>query len=371
MASLAACGTGRALPGSSAGPSGPLPPVSSSGANDLPTPVPVEYAPLQCPAVIPGAATGKFTVPTRATTPDAATHLVPAAEPTSAVACEYPISQVVGKLAHPYKLSKSHVIKDRPAITNALHLAPKAVNPNQVCTEMAGPVTAYLLGLTYADGTTGWVLQVSDVNNCGRPTNGQFTAHGEITHLLAPAAADGTWGSGSAATACAMPVPGRWGDNTSLVPSTGGDPVSGTWCRADGKEIKVPADKLPPLIAALRATPVTIADTMSQGGPSTPPVLQGALVLTYASGPAVRINIWSDNTPGIIWAQGTAPLSDEVRSILITFASGGGSPDQSTGTTVSGQTVPGGSAGVPGSGGGVPATDPGIPPDEATLDPAR
>jgi hypothetical protein len=283
--SLVGCGTTTApQPGETSRAAAPVRPVTDQ-------PVEADGA-LQCPESVESAAVDTpARVPQKPQGLDATGRLLPDRDPTSVVVCGYPVVDVVNPISPPFRLSRRTVASDgqRAALVEALTWSPRDAGAQRVCTLIAGNETAYLVGSVYDEAIV-WVSAVADANACSTSTNGDFRSGPGPAAVLdqmfgpaTPPAAD--------VVACNPDSWGRLGDDRSLAPA--GDPTV-TVCRdaADGTVRETPLDtaQSAEVTAELRSMPTQQTSQTCQG-PTTPHDGRFTLVLTYAAGPAVRIDV--------------------------------------------------------------------------------
>jgi len=293
---LVACGTATApQPGGTSVAAGPLRPVTDQ-------PVDADGA-LQCPASIGSAdLTDPAPVPQKPQGVDGAARLLPDRDPTTLVVCSYPVADVMAAkpLSAPFRLARRSVAStaQRAALVEALTWSPRVTGGPRVCTLMAGNETAYVVGASYGDAIV-WVSALADANACSTSTNGDFRSGAGPAVVL-----DQAFGARTpppeAVAACSRPSWGRLGDERTLAPE--GDPMV-TVCRdsVDGtvKATRLDAAASAEVTAALRALPTTQTDQTCQGSDKTSDA-RFALVLAYAVGPAVRINVDPACAPAVL-----------------------------------------------------------------------
>ncbi|KRB47970.1 hypothetical protein [Terrabacter sp. Root181] len=293
---LAACGTAAApQPGETSLATGPVravtdQPVEADGA--LRCPESVGSVDLSKPAAVPQKPQGI----------DGAARLLPDRDPASVVVCGYPVVDIMATtpLSPPFRLAKRSVASEsqRAALVEAMTWAPRVTGGPGVCTLMAGNETAYLVGAAYGDAIV-WVSALADANACSTSTNGDFPSGPGPAVVL-----DQMFGTRTpppeAVAACSRSSWGRLGDDQTLAPT--GDPTV-TVCRdlVDGTVRATQLDAAPSaqVTAALRALPTKPTDQTCQGSDKTSDA-RFALVLAYAVGPAVRINVDPACTPSVL-----------------------------------------------------------------------
>ena len=278
---LSACGTTAAPdPGQPAGPIRPVAtqPTAADGA-------------LECPTSLRDSE--GTTVPAKPQGVDGAARLVPDRDPVSLVVCAYPVMDVMATkpLAPPFSLARRSVATDsqRSRLVAAITWAPRWNKQPRACTAMAGNETAYLVGADYGDAIV-WVAAKADANACAISTNGDFTSGAPLGITV-----DEMFGArrspAEPAGACTSWSWGRLGDDRSLAPA--GDPKV-TVCRtsADGatKPTELDAAQSAEVVAALRALGTRPTGQTCEGSGKASDS-RFALVLTYAVGPAVRVNV--------------------------------------------------------------------------------
>lgn len=279
---LAACAqpaaTGPGRPTQTVGPmrSVSAQPVAADGA-------------LECPATITDRE--GMTVPERPQGVDGNARLLPDREPDSLVVCSYPVLDMMnGSLTAPFRLKTRRVLSGggRSEVVELLTWAPLDNLRSKACTAIGGDETVHLIGSRYRDAIV-WVAAKADPNGCSKATNGDFVSSAAVGSLLdaivdnrrdpAPTAACTGWGLG------------RLGDHLSLAPE--GDPrVTVCRIRADGTEqpTRLSTGQSREVVAALRRLAVGVSDSgCSNTGDDYS--RQFRLVLDYADGPAVWVNV--------------------------------------------------------------------------------
>lgn len=287
---LSACGTTAAPdPDQPAGTTRPLAtqPVAADGA-------------LECPASLKDSQ--GMTVPAKPQGIDGIARLLPDRDPVSLVVCGYPVMDVMATkpLAPPFALETRTVATEsqRAKVVAALTWAPRWNKQQRACTAMAGNETAYLVGAAYGDAIV-WVAAKADANSCSTSTNGDFTSGAPLGITL-----DGWFGArrppAELAGACNNWSWGRLGDDRSLAPQ--GDPTV-TVCRlsADGatKATELDASQSAEVTSALRALDTRPTGQTCEGSGKASDS-RFALVLTYAVGPAVRVNVDPECDPSVL-----------------------------------------------------------------------
>jgi hypothetical protein len=292
---LAACGTAAApQPGETSLAAGPVravtdQPVEADGA--LRCPESVGSVDLSKPAAVPQKPQGV----------DGAARLLPDRDPASLVVCGYPVVDIMKPISPPFRLAKRTVASDaqRAELVEALTWSPRDTGAQQVCTAMARNETAYLVGASYGDAIV-WVSALADANACSTSTNGDFRSGPGPAVLL-----DVMFGTRSRPSAdvvaCNRASWGRLGDDRSLAPE--GSPTV-TVCRdaADGtvKVTRLDTAQSAEVTAALRALPTKPTSQTCQGSDQAKEGRRFALLLTYAVGPPVRVNVDPDCAPAVL-----------------------------------------------------------------------
>jgi len=291
---LAACGTTTApQPGETSLATGPVRPVTSQ-------PVEADGA-LRCPESVGSVdLVEPAAVPQKPQGVDGAARLLPDRDPASVVVCGYPTADIRKPLSAPFGLAKRTVASDgqRAALVEAMTWSPRVTGGPGVCTLMAGNETAYLVGAAYGDAIV-WISALADANACSTSTNGDFRSGPGPAVVLdqmfgtrTPPAAD--------VVACNRASWGRLGDDRSLAPD--GDPTV-TVCRdaANGtvKVTRLDAAPSAEVTAALRALPTRPTGHTCQGSDKASDG-RFTLVLAYAAGPPVRINVDPGCTPSVL-----------------------------------------------------------------------
>ena len=255
---------------------------------------------LECPASL--ADSLGTTVPQKPQGIDGSARLLPERPPVSLVVCSYPVMDVMATtpLTAPFPLDKRTVATQaqRTAVVALMTWAPRSDQQPRACTAMAGNETAYLVGAAYGDAIV-WVAAKGDANACSTATNGDFVSGAplgvELDSLFGttprPDATDGS---------CRARSWGRLGDDRVLAPDGGPTVVV---CRqaADGsiRPTALDAGRSAEVVAALRALRTRPTGRTCQGS-STPSDRRFSLVLRYAVGPAVQVNVDPDCDPAVL-----------------------------------------------------------------------
>lgn len=332
---LSACGTATAPgPGGSTQPSiprsattGPLRPVTDQA-------VAADGA-LECPATISDRQ--GMTVPQPPQGVDGNARLLPDRVPESLVVCRYPVMKIMATtpIEPPFARATRTVVPaaDRAEVVELLTWAPRGDGSPRPCTQMAGDETAHLVGARYADAIV-WVAALADANRCSGSTNGDFLSRAPLGVDL-----EGLFGPRPAlpkpTQTCAMWSTGRLGDDETLAPE--GDPIV-TVCRTavDGTQqpTVLTVDQSREAVAALRGMPTRPATGACEGGDgSTERDLR--LVLTYAAGPGVVVNVSPRCTPAVMGGGLESASADALVSLVEQWSAPipGPDPDGSVSST--------------------------------------
>ena len=293
---LASCGqnasggsgdTPTSLPAVTTGPMRPVTtqPLAADGA-------------LDCPAALDSAT--NMTVPQRPQGLDGAARLLPDRDPSTVAVCAYPTMrlQAATPLTAPFPLSQRTLLDpaQRRAVVDLLTWSARWNGREGACTAMAGDETAYLVGATYGDAVV-WVAATADANACSRGTNGDFVTGDPVGVPLAAMLAGQAAPDGKPCDSSGL---GRLDDDRSLAPE--GDPLV-TVCRLDTQSTwqatPLDAARGAEVVALLRSLPTQPTDRVCQGSGGTSDA-RFSLLLRYAAGPAVRINVDPECSPGVL-----------------------------------------------------------------------
>jgi hypothetical protein len=319
---------------------------------------------LECPATITDQQ--GMTVPEKPQGVDGNARLLPDRQPESVVVCSYPVLDMVhGSLTAPFRLKARTVLSadERSEVVELFTWVPRGDGRNKICTAMGGDETAHLVGASYRDAIV-WVAAKGDPNSCSNSTNGDFVSPAALGSRLDAIVGDQGRRDPAPTGACASWGFGRLGDHLSIAPE--GDPrVTVCRNRADGTEqpTRLSAEQSREVAAALRSLTVGPSDSgCSNTGDDYS--RQFRLVLEYAEGPAVWVNVSPTCTPQLFNSGLSADDAGSVIDLVEQWSPPipGPDPDEpvsSDGSGGSGGSLPPG--GSRGSGGSGTPGDPGTP----------
>lgn len=255
---------------------------------------------LQCPASLKQAE--GMTVPEKPQGVDGAARLLPQRPPVSLVVCAYPVMDIMAAtpLTTPFPLKKRTVATEaqRSTVVETMTWAPRSDLRPRACTAMAGNETAYLVGAAYGDAIV-WVAAKADANACSATTNGDFVSGAPLGIAL-----DQTFGTTRRPTvadeSCRVRSWGRLGDDRLLAPD-GGPTVLVCRQGVDGTThaTALDAGRSAEVAAALRALPTRPTGQTCQGSGNASDH-RFSLVLRYAVGPSVQVNVDPDCDPAVL-----------------------------------------------------------------------
>ena len=310
---------------------------------------------LECPASIPSAE--GMTVPEKPQgAVDGNARLLPERAAESMVVCAYPVMDISATqpLTPPFKLTQRSVATpdQRAELTDLLAWAPRWNGQPQVCTMMAGNETAYLVGSTYGDAIV-WVAAKDDANSCSQSTNGDFVSGAALGVPI-----DAMFGAGQPSSApidpCIGSSWGRLGDDQSLAPE-GAPKVTVCRLAADAAYLDTPLDAVQSgqVVAELRGLTTEPTGHTCQGSGKVSPS-RFMLLLTYGSGPQVRIQVDPECAPQLL---GGSLQADDASSLVRLVEQWsppipGPDPDGSVSSGSSGSSGGSGSSGSSGSSSG-------------------
>ncbi|GAB3877539.1 hypothetical protein [Terrabacter terrigena] len=255
---------------------------------------------LACPVSLEDAA--GTTVPEKPQGVDGAARLLPERAPVSLVVCGYPVMDITATtpLVAPFPLRTRTVATgaQRTAVVEAMTWAPRSALRPRPCTDMAGNETAYLVGAAYGDAIV-WVAAKADANACSTATNGDFVSGaplGVVLHETVGARTRPT----VAEEPCRVRSWGRLGDDRLLAPEGGPTVVV---CRpaVDGsaRATALDAARSAEVVAALGALSTRPTGRTCDGsGKASDP--RFSLVLRYATGPSVRVDVDPGCDPAVL-----------------------------------------------------------------------
>ena len=310
---------------------------------------------LECPATITDQE--GMTVPQQPQGVDGNARLLPDRQPESLVVCSYPVLDMVnGSLTAPFRLKTRTVLSagEQSEMVELLTWAPLDNLRSRACTAMGGDETVHLIGSRYPDAIV-WVAAKADPNGCSKSTNGDFVSSAAVGSRLGAAFGDKSRPDPAPTGACASWGFGRLGDHLSIAPE--GDPrVTVCRNRANGtaQPTQLSAEQSREVVAALRSLTVAPSDSgcSSTGDDHS---RQFRLVLDYAEGPAVWVNVSPTCTPQAFSSGLAAEDAGSVVDLVEQWSPPipGPDPDEPVSSDGSGDSVGPGGTGTPG--------DPGTP----------
>jgi hypothetical protein len=319
---------------------------------------------LECPAAITDQE--GMTVPEQPQGVDGNARLLPDRQPQSLVVCSYPVLDIMhGSLTAPFRLTTRTVLSagERSELVELLTWAPLDNLRSKACTAMGGDETVHLIGSRYPDAIV-WVAAKADPNACSKSTNGDFVSSAAVGSRLGAVLGDKGGRDPASTGACAGWGFGRLGDHRSIAPE--GDPrVTVCRNRADGTEqaLQLSAEQSREVVAALRSLDVRPSDSgCSNTGDDYS--RQFRLVLDYAEGPAVWVNVSPTCMPQAFSSGLAADDASSVIDLVEQWSPPipGPDPDQPVSSDGSvGSGVSGSSGGSTGSDGSGAPGDPGSP----------
>ena len=349
---LAACANPAAT-----GPGGTTPSTVGPVRSVTAQPVAADGA-LECPATITDQE--GMTVPEKPQGIDGNARLLPDREPESLVVCSYPVLDMVsGSLTSPFRLKTRTVVSasERSELVELLTWAPLDNLRSKACTAMGGDETVHLIGSRYPDAIV-WVAAKADPNGCSKSTNGDFVSPAAVGSRLDGIVGGQPRGDATPRGACASWGFGRLGDHLSLAPE--GDPrVTVCRNRANGTEqpTRLSAEQSREVVGALRGLTVGLSDSgCSNTGDDYS--RQFRLVLNYAEGPAVWVNVSPTCTPQAFGSGLAAEDAGSVIDLVEQWSPPIPGPDPDQPVSSDGSS---GSSGTTGKGGSGAPADPGTP----------
>ncbi|MBX6381978.1 MAG: hypothetical protein IRZ07_03235 [Microbispora sp.] len=270
-----------------------------------------------CPGRWGGEGVGGW-VPAAADVDGADESLVPGT-PVRALICAYP-----GTNTDPggERLGGSRTLTDQAAAMarDLAYLPVTSDEPSMTCTDMAGPMTNYLVRFAYADGSALWVGSAEEVNSCAGTTNGEVWTRSYVGKALTTAYREGTWRMPRPDDPCRGPN-ARRGQEDAMVP---GDPQWVLVCRDGG-------EKWPPrreygaaaareLAAALDDLDTAPSEHGCQGAGPEADYRDYRLVFGYAEGPPAGVQVEYGCTPGVDNGMLQAEVDDDVRRLMARLA---------------------------------------------------
>ncbi|HKX69023.1 MAG TPA: hypothetical protein VJN29_17545 [Intrasporangium sp.] len=313
---------------------------------------------LECPATISDHQ--GMTVPEPPQGVDGNARLLPDRQPESLVVCSYPVLDLEhGSLSSPFRLETRTVLSpgERSEMVELLTWAPLDNLRSKACTAMGGDETVHLIGSRSPDAIV-WVAAKADPNGCSNSTNGDFVSSAALGSRLGAVFGDQNGRDPALTGACAGWGFGRLGDHLSIAPE--GDPrVTVCRNRADGTQqaLQLSAERSREVVAALRSLTARVSDSgcSSTGDDYSQ---QFRLVLDYAEGPAVWVNVSPACTPQAYSSGLAAEDAGSVIDLVEQWSPPIPGPDPDQPVSSDGSI---GSGGSPGSGGSDQPGDPGTP----------
>jgi hypothetical protein len=263
--------------------------------------------PATGPLVCPGQYTGVAPwLPDQAAGIDAGSGLVPAATPSSAVVCAYRGSNM-DKVQSGWALSGQRQLSGDLAGIAELAWSPrKPGGQPMMCTDMGGPQTNYLLGLTYPDGTE-WVSATDEPNGCVGTTNGDFNSLSNAGAQVGASFAAGSWQPAPTramglppAAPCLGEATGRRGQESQMVP---GQPSEVLVCRSVHDVVNptwqtwTSTTGVGTLAAALNAPAARVSSNGCQQ--DAHPAEFYEVLFRYATGPPVLVRVDERCAPSV------------------------------------------------------------------------
>ncbi len=237
-------------------------------------------------------------------------RLVPPQLPTSAWMCRYePVVEVGHEASAAPKASTRRfegaveLLGDLGGLRD-LAWARRAPGPlaSKFCTTMGGPVTPYLLRLSYPSGDV-WIYGSSDPNYCAGASNGAFTTGAYLGAAFDEAYRSAHWpaaGLAESRNPCQNGLEGRLGDDAALVPGNG-RPVSVTVCLPRGRPavpITLDDGTSRAVLDALRALPTQPGNDM--GCTSNEQLHRSYFLrINYADGPPAWVMVGTGCVRGV------------------------------------------------------------------------
>ncbi len=247
---------------------------------------------------------------------------------------------------------------ERSDLVELLTWAPLDNLRSKACTAMGGDETVHLIGSRYQDAIV-WVAAKADPNGCSKSTNGDFVSPAAVGSRLDGIVGDPPRRDPTPTGACTSRSFGRLGDHLSLAPE--GDPrVTVCRNRANGTEqpIRLSAEQSREVVAALRGLTVGLSDSgCSNTGDDYS--RQFRLVLDYAEGPAVWVNVSPTCTPQAYGSGLAAEDAGSVIDLVEQWSPPIPGPDPDQPVSSDGSSGSSGSGGATGKGGSGAPADPG------------
>ena len=316
---------------------------------------------LECPATITDQE--GMTVPEKPQGVDGNARLLPDREPESLVLCSYPVLDMVnGSLTAPFRLKTRTVVSagERSEMVELLTWAPLDNLRSKACTAIGGDETVHLIGSRYPDAIV-WVAAKADPNGCSRSTNGDFVSPAAVGSRLDAIVGDEARRDPAPTGSCAGWGFGRLGAPLSLAPE--GDPrVTVCRNRANGTEqpTRLSGEQSREVVAALRGLTVGPSES-SCSNTGDDYSRQFRLLLDYAEGPAVWVNVSPTCTPQAFSSGLAADDAGSVIDLVEQWSPPIPGPDPDQPVSSDGSIGSGGSPGSGGSGGSDAPGDPGTP----------
>jgi hypothetical protein len=246
---------------------------------------------LSCPASYAGRAPW---VPAKPASADGRWRLVPPGTPGSALVCAYRGSNTAKRQAGWALSGRRSLTGGLASLAGQLTWQPLRPPGQQIaCTDVGGPQTNYLIGLTYPDRATIWVTATDEPNECVSASNGEFTSYGVIGPDVSRAFTSGRW---PARPPVSCPGPrqdiGRLGQDTAMVPAGS---TSVTICAPKAHTLTSGYQTLVSALNRLPTRPSTHSCSQSTGRSPQ----EYRLLFSYPEGPPVLVSVLSGCHPEI------------------------------------------------------------------------
>jgi hypothetical protein len=231
-------------------------------------------------------------VPARPAGVDGRSRLVPRVAPRSALICAYHGSNTAKRQAG-WALSGQRFLAGGLArLAGQLTWQPRRPSRQIACTDVGGPQTNYLIGLTYPGGAMIWVAATDEPNDCVSASNGEFTSSGIVGPAASKAFTSGRWPA-RPEVACNRPYQdvGRLGQETAMVPAGS---TSATICAPKARTVTTSYQAL---VSALNRLPTRPSTHSCSGTPG--PSVAYQIFFSYPEGPPVLVSLLVGCHPAI------------------------------------------------------------------------